>query len=271
MKYITALSTVLTMTSLTFSQTPNQNQNQNQNSQSSGQSSQTQQSKDAQSGTSGASFGSASSGQASSSSTGNQSGQVRLQELPPAVQKSVQKHCGTHKINSIERTQRHGQPVYDVEYTDEEGPDEIILVIDGTLLEDVDAPQGAAAPAVIGVIAPARLAGHTGTEYSELPPAVQRQTGRYGGEDQIVDIDTAGPEEAVIYVIEFARPGPNLQVAYAEDGSVKTSGNIDNATGQGSYPAGQQGTGASTSSQDQKQDQQQGQQKEQSGQNKKSE
>jgi hypothetical protein len=259
MKHIAELITVLTLTSLTFSQT------QNQDPQNAGQSAQIQQSKQAQNTAS------------SASTAGNQARQVRLQQLPTAVQESVQEHCGSHKINSIERTQRHDGPAYDVEYADENGPAEIIIVLDGTLLQDV-APSEASGGAETGRIAASQqsasaaranrteaLKGHTGTAWSELPPAVQQKSSQYGGEDKIADIDTHS-DGAVVYIIEFVRPGPNTQIVFSDDGSEKSNSRIDNNTGQGSFGGAQQGKSSSTRSQDQSQQQDQNQQKQQADQ-----
>jgi hypothetical protein len=59
---------------------------------------------------------------------------VRLEQLPPAVKDTVQREVKTGQILEIERDQKQGRPIYEVEFLDAGVKWEIHVAPDGKLL-----------------------------------------------------------------------------------------------------------------------------------------
>lgn len=63
--------------------------------------------------------------------------EVKLEELPAEVRATIEKKVGNNKIEEIDREDRHGNIVFDVEYELPNGEDQGLLVAeDGKVIEE---------------------------------------------------------------------------------------------------------------------------------------
>lgn len=63
--------------------------------------------------------------------------EVKLEDLPAKVRATVEKKVGDNKIEEIDREDRHGKIVFDVEYELPNGEDQGLLIAeDGKVIEE---------------------------------------------------------------------------------------------------------------------------------------
>jgi uncharacterized membrane protein YkoI len=63
--------------------------------------------------------------------------EVKLEELPAKVRATIEKKVGNNKIEEIDREDRHGKIVFDVEYELPNGEDQGLLIAeDGKVIEE---------------------------------------------------------------------------------------------------------------------------------------
>lgn len=155
----------------------------------------------------------------------------RLEDLPPAVQKTVREHSAGNKIADIDRETRTGRTVWEVEFEKDGKNTEIHVGEDGTLIPETGAfGRTATRPGepATGVGTPAagqsgRSAIAIGTKWEDLPPAIQQKAMQFGGKEKVADIDRETEDGRVEYEIEFSREGRNLEIEFAEDGTITES------------------------------------------------
>ena len=158
----------------------------------------------------------------------------RLEDLPPAVQKTIREQSGGQKIADIDRETRTGRTVWEVEFEKDGRNTEIHVGEDGTLIPDTSLlgrnDPAAARPADRTTAAgnPAstqtgRSALAMGPRWEDLPPAIQQKAAQFGGKEKIADIDRETEDGKVVYEIEFKREGRNLEIEFGEDGSIVKS------------------------------------------------
>ena len=149
---------------------------------------------------------------------GNIFSDYRLEDLPPAVQKTVREKAGANKISDIDRETRTGRTVWEIEIEQAGRNSEFHVADDGKLIPEAAASVGAPGGAQSG-----RSVFDMGTKWEELPPAVQQRAMQFGGKDKVIDIDRETENNKVEFEIEFRREGKNLEVEFAEDGSITES------------------------------------------------
>jgi len=182
----------------------------------------------------------------------NLMGDWRLEELPQAVQKTIREQAGAgQKIADIDREDRTGRTVWEVEFEREGRNTEIHVGEDGTLVPEENRLFGRSTdPATTrpGERTPAAgtpagtqtgrsviaLAG--GTRWEDLPKAVQDKASVYGGKEKVADIDREERNGKVAYEIEFRREGRNLEMLIGEDGNLLESNDPNAKPAQGSAP-----------------------------------
>lgn len=182
----------------------------------------------------------------------------RLEDLPPAVQKTVRDQSGGQKIADIDRETRTGRIVWEVEFEKEGKNTEIHVADDGNLMPESDSAfartqdqTGTAArpgegPTATGTPAGTQtgrsgIAMATGTKWEDLPKAVQDKAMQFGGKDKVADIDREDLRGKLAYEIEFRRQGRNLEIHFGEDGTILESNDPSAAQAQGSAPATEAG------------------------------
>jgi len=155
----------------------------------------------------------------------------RLEDLPPAVQKTIREQTGNAKIADIDRETRTGRTVWEVEFEKDGKNTEIHIGEDGTLIPETGASaRTATAPGQPATGVGTAAGGQTGrnalsmgAKYEDLPPAIQQRAMQFGGKEKIADIDRESDDGRVKYEIEFKRDGRNLEIEFAEDGTVLES------------------------------------------------
>lgn len=182
----------------------------------------------------------------------------RFEELPPAVQKTVREQAGGQPIADIDRETRTGRTVWEVEFEKAGRNTEIHVADDGTLLPEGDGLAGTTSrttqpgekPAASGTPAGTQTGRSgvvlaTGTQWEDLPQAVQQKAMQFGGKDKVADIDREDLKGKVAYEIEFRREGQNLEIHFGEDGTILSSNDRSGAPVQGSAPGSSRGTDTS--------------------------
>jgi hypothetical protein len=63
--------------------------------------------------------------------------EVKLEEVPAKVRATIEKKVGSNKLEEIDRENRHGNIVFDVEYELPNGEDQGVLIdVDGKVIEE---------------------------------------------------------------------------------------------------------------------------------------
>ena len=182
-------------------------------------------------------------------------GDWRFEELPPAVQKTVREQAGAQKIADIDRETRTGRIVWEVEFEKAGKNTEIHVADDGTLLPEGEGLAGTTSrttqpgerPTATGTPAGTQtgrsgVALAMGTQWEDLPQAVQQKAMQFGGKEKVTDIDREDLRGKVAYEVEFRREGRNLEIYFGEDGTILASNDPSVAPAQGSAPGSSVGT-----------------------------
>ncbi len=148
--------------------------------------------------------------------------ELKFEDLPLTVQAQVRQQSGGTKINDIDREDRSGQTVYEIEFDRDGANQEIHVAEDGTLIpetatgltrtdKDSDKTTGADRTTIRANMSP---------KFADLPTAVQRTVQQHGSQSDIEDIDRESRDGRVVYEIEFRREGANREIVVAEDGAL---------------------------------------------------
>jgi uncharacterized membrane protein YkoI len=185
----------------------------------------------------------------------------RFEDLPPAVQKTVREQSAGQEIADIDREDRTGRTIWEVEFDREGRNTEIHVAEDGTLMPESDRLFGLSVdstPARPGERTPSAgtpagtqtgrsaVALALGTQWEDLPKAVQQKAMPFGGKEKVADIDREEWRGKVAYEIEFRREGRNLEIHFGEDGTILESNDPATAPAQGSAPGTETGVSPST-------------------------
>jgi uncharacterized membrane protein YkoI len=165
---------------------------------------------------------------------------MRLEDVPPAVRKTIEQHAAGRKVADIDRETWDGKMVYEVEFAQTGRNEQIHVAENGTLLKQEGKAPGA--PSTAGDIKGPLI----GTRFSDTPPAVQATIRREARGAEIADIDKERRDGRTLYEVEFKNPGRNVELHIAEDGSILHDNRRD-VRGQGAPGApGQTRTGSTT-------------------------
>ena len=148
--------------------------------------------------------------------------ELKFEDLPAAVQATVRQQSGGTKIKDIDREDRTGKTVYEVEFEKDGADQEIHVAEDGTLIpeeaaglvrneKDGDKTTGNDRTRVRAALSP---------KFADLPAAVKATVQQHGSEAEIEDIDRETHNGQTVYEIEFRREGPNREIVVAEDGKL---------------------------------------------------
>lgn len=134
--------------------------------------------------------------------------QLRIDEVPPAVRETIQKHASgspERKLGAITSGQIDGRPAYRVEFRERGRNPRVYVAEDGTVLRPLEK-----LPA-LGL----------GTMFSETPPAVQDVIRREATGGEIVKIKKEGRRnEPVSYRVDIQTGETAFQLEIAEDGKI---------------------------------------------------
>lgn len=140
---------------------------------------------------------------------------MRLEEVPPAVRKTIEQHAAGRKVADIDRETWDGKTVFEVEFAQTGRNEQIHVGEDGTLLK-----QEGKTPAARSTTAGDLKGPMIGTRFSDTPVAVQATIKREANGAEIADIDKERRDGRVLYEVEFKNPGKNIEIHVAEDGSI---------------------------------------------------
>jgi len=149
----------------------------------------------------------------STRSTSTRVATMRVEDVPPAVRKTIEQHAAGRKVADIDRETWNSRPVFEVEYDQTGRNEQIYVAEDGTIVKQegkVRTPE--TGEAIKGPM--------IGTRFSDTPAAVQATIKREAHGAEIADIDKEKRDGHVLYEVEFKDPGRNREIHVAEDGSI---------------------------------------------------
>ncbi|HVK57912.1 MAG TPA: PepSY domain-containing protein [Candidatus Kapabacteria bacterium] len=162
-------------------------------------------------------------------------------DLPPAVQEFLHFRFGGQKITDIDRESRNGQPVWEIEFEEPGRNQEIHVDQEGIFIPEHDAIVGRPVEETVPTSLPGPIAVAAGIPpgfeigsgvylenptWESLPTRVQQRATQFGGKANVRDIDRETEDGLVHYEIEFRREGWNLEIDFAEDGSIIESNDL---------------------------------------------
>ena len=147
--------------------------------------------------------------------------EMKFEDLPPAVQATVRQQSGGTKITDIDREDRTGKAVYEIEFEKDGDNKEIHVSEDGTVLPEEATGIAANKDGVTTTDADrTRVRTAMSPKFTDLPAAVQQTVQQHGAQSEIEDIDRESRDGKTVYEIEFRRDGPNREIVVAEDGTL---------------------------------------------------
>ena len=187
----------------------------------------------------------------------------RMEDLPQVVQKTIREKAGGQKIADIDRESRTRRTVWEVEFEQEGRNTEIHVSEDGMLIPEGNRLFGGTTdqtgtparpgerPTATGTPAGTQTGRSgvvmaLGTQWEDLPKAVQQKAMQYGGKEKVADVDREEWQGKVAYEVEFRREGRNLEIHFGEDGTILESNDQAAAPSQGSAPGSEAGRTPST-------------------------
>lgn len=116
---------------------------------------------------------------------------MKTNELPAAVQATVQRQASGREIVDIDRETHKGRTVYEVEFRQSGKNEEIVIAEDGSVVAAETKKTKRFAE------------WFKGTELSDTPAAVQDTIRREAAGLEIVDIDREGTKQNPVYEVEI--------------------------------------------------------------------
>jgi uncharacterized membrane protein YkoI len=157
---------------------------------------------------------------------------TQLEDTPAAVQSTIKREVGNHRIVDIDKERRTGRVVYEVEVEGgTEGKYQLHIAENGTIVKD----DRVAARSQAGSVRDDRVAvrSQAGTrgalrsvdtesmlKLEELPAAVRATIEKEAAGREIADIDEETWNKQKVYEVEFREPGLNSQIHVAADGKL---------------------------------------------------
>lgn len=123
--------------------------------------------------------------------------EMKLEDVPPAVQAVIESHTSGEAIEKITREKEEGKDFYKVEYKKDGREFELEVDEDGKVLEVEEFMK-----------------------MEELPPAVQATVKAESAGAEIKELVLETEEGKTFYEVEFEKDGKEHEVKIAEDGTV---------------------------------------------------
>lgn len=153
---------------------------------------------------------------------------VEFTDLPPAVQKTINAQAGASGIASIERTTRHGIPLYEVRLSQPGNARPLYISETGSVIN------------LDHVVSSTAKEGSRKVKFSELPVAVQNTLRSQAGSSRIEDIDAVTRSGETTYNAAFKRDGKTAELWLDANGNILNQGNAASpAATPAPAPAGQ--------------------------------
>jgi uncharacterized membrane protein YkoI len=119
------------------------------------------------------------------------------------VRLTIEKEAAGRDVADIDRESWNGKTVYEIEFTKDGRNAQFYVAEDGTIIK------------------PEQGSSLAGMQASDTPRAVQRTIKREGKGLEIADIDKERRNGRAIYEVEFKKPGGNILLHIAEDGTIQ--------------------------------------------------
>lgn len=154
-----------------------------------------------------------------------------LEELPAPVQKTVQNQSAGHKISDIDREDRAGKTIWEVEFAGgPNGQDREIHIDNEGCLTDGDGNALPIQPKVFhrqptpNIPKPTPLAAEKDQEvrqkWADVPQPIKEAAREFGGEPAVVDVEKEKREGLEVWELEFKRPEHNVELHFLADGQI---------------------------------------------------
>lgn len=133
---------------------------------------------------------------------------LRREEVPAAVQSTIDRHAAGREIADIDRETWDGKTVYEVEFRQAGKNEQIHITEDGAVVKQEGKMRKFAD-------------WFKGTQFSDTPVAVQDTIKREAAGMEIVDIDREGTKENPVYEVEIrGADKKSFELVIAMDGSI---------------------------------------------------
>ncbi len=134
---------------------------------------------------------------------------TEFSELPAAVQNTIKGHAGNAKIDDIDKETRTGRTVYEITFAEPGQNPKLHVAENGNIVksETINENAGAATDSI-------------GTEFKDLPAAVQKTITQRAPNAKIDDIDKETRTGRTVYEVTFEDSGKNSKLHIAEDGTI---------------------------------------------------
>jgi len=143
----------------------------------------------------------------------------RFEDLPAAVQKTVREQIGSSKITDIDREDRTGRTIYEVQFDRDGKSQKLYVTGDGKEVSEKDASLfGNSSDRAENEKA------HFGPNLKDLPAAAQKTIKEQARGDMIEDIDRTTVDGKHAYRVEFERKGAgDREICVNEEGQILKS------------------------------------------------
>ncbi|MHC1763257.1 MAG: PepSY-like domain-containing protein [Verrucomicrobiia bacterium] len=138
---------------------------------------------------------------------------VEFRDLPPAVQNTVNAQAGASGIASIQRTTRHGIPLYEVRLSQPSNARPLYISETGSVIN------------LDHVVASTAKEGSRKIPFSELPAPVQNTLRTQAGSARVEDIDAVTQKGETTYNAAFKRDGRTVELWLDANGNLLNQGN----------------------------------------------
>ena len=159
-----------------------------------------------------------------------------LEEVPPPVQKTVRAQAAGHKISDIDREDRAGKTICEVEFDGgDNGEDREIHIDNDGRLTDGDGKLLPAAALVVqrpglstdkkaitdpNLPAAAKQTLKVRNKWDDLPEPIKKAAEEFGGKAAVRDIDHEKREGREVWELEFERQKQNIELHFLADGKI---------------------------------------------------
>jgi len=142
-----------------------------------------------------------------------QADKVRFDDLPDPVKETIKAQRGTAPVKDIERVQKDGRTLYEVEFSQPGTNPKLCIAADGTVVPEPGLGERADR-------AGEDLKRTASVKLTDVPEPVRKTIQMEAKGREVADIDRETWNGRTVYEVEFAQTGRNAQIHVAEDGTI---------------------------------------------------
>lgn len=140
---------------------------------------------------------------------------VSFNDLPEPVKETIKAQRGAAQVKDIERVNKEGRTLYEVEFSQPGTNPKLCIAPDGTVVA-----QTKPSPAERADRASEDLKRTASMKLADVPEPVRKTIQMQAKGREIADIDRETWKGQTVYEVEFAQTGRNAQIHVAEDGTI---------------------------------------------------